>query len=198
MWSDRRLRALLGFSWLAGCWVVPKGLAAPYAAEHGGGPQPSVGILLAADPIGVLDRLAVLSRFVSTRRPGPRDRAALRSLTGVPLVAVLVRPRASPIAFALWALCGVLSSYQVLVVAEFVAHRAGRAARPGDRDRSVRLCMAVQGIGLLAGGALAAGIGTAPAIAVAGVAGAVLSVMVTLSWGRAAEPYRQTAAEWRR
>ncbi len=35
---DRRLRLLLGLSWLLGLLVIPEGLAAPYAHALGGGP----------------------------------------------------------------------------------------------------------------------------------------------------------------
>lgn len=188
IWRDSRLRALLGFSWLAGCWVVPEGLAAPYAAAHGGGAV-SVGVLLAADPVGMLIGSLLLARLVSTtHRPGYLGPLAIAS--GIPLIATLSGP-AIPIAFALWALCGALSAYQLLIVGEFVS------IVPGDRrGQAIGIAasglLAVQGLGILAGGGLSSWVGTAPAIAVAGVTGAVLAVLVTLAWDRARRGYRQT------
>jgi len=41
VFGDPRLRTLLAFSWLLGLIVVPEGLAAPYAAQLGGGAQAS-------------------------------------------------------------------------------------------------------------------------------------------------------------
>jgi hypothetical protein len=189
VWGNRRLRALVGFSWLAGCWVVPEGIAAPYAAEHGGGPV-AVGVLLAADPVGVLIGSLVLSRWVGTaRRAGVIGPLAV--VSGLPLAATGYGP-AIPVAVMLWALCGVLSSYQILVVGEFVA-----IAPAERRAQAIGIAasglLAVQGVGILMGGALASWVGTAPAIAFAGVAGAVLAGLMTRAWVRARSLHRQAA-----
>jgi predicted MFS family arabinose efflux permease len=189
VWGNPRLRALMGFSWLAGCWVVPEGIAAPYAAEHGGGPV-AVGVLLAAVPVGVFVGSLVLSRCVSTaRRAGVIGPLAV--LSGLPLVATGYGP-SIPVAVTFWALCGLLSSYQILVVGEFVgiapAERRGQAIGIAASG-----LLAVQGLGVLLGGALASWIGTAPAIAVAGVAGAVLAGLVMRAWVSARSVHRQAA-----
>jgi len=79
---DRRLRLLLGLSWLLGLPVIPEGLAAPYAHALGGGPR-TVGVLLAAGPTGVLLGTLIYSRWLSASTPsqtagplGCRRRAA--------------------------------------------------------------------------------------------------------------------------
>jgi hypothetical protein len=51
----------------------------------------------------------------------------------------------------------------------------------------------VQGVGILMGGALASWVGTAAAIAFAGVAGAVLAGLMTRAWVRARSLHRQAA-----
>lgn len=189
VWGDSRLRALLGFSWLAGCWLVPEGLAAPYASAHGGGAA-SVGVLLAADPVGVLIGSLLLARLVSVAQR-PALLGPLAILSGAPLIATAYGP-GIPTAFALWALCGMLSSYQLLVVGEFVGivatERRGQAIGIAASG-----LLAAQGVGIFAGGALSGTLGAAPAIAVAGATGAALAILVTLAWGRARRGYRQPA-----
>ena len=51
IWRDPRLRALVALSWLVGLFVIPEGLAAPYAAGLGT-TVAVVGVLMAADPLG--------------------------------------------------------------------------------------------------------------------------------------------------
>ncbi|MGH3493369.1 MAG: MFS transporter, partial [Sciscionella sp.] len=59
--QDRGLRSLIGFAALAGFYVAPEGLAAPYAASlsHSG---LTVGLIMAADPLG-----SVLGALLVTR-----------------------------------------------------------------------------------------------------------------------------------
>jgi predicted MFS family arabinose efflux permease len=191
VWADQRLRVLLAFSWLAGFWIVPEGLAAPYAAGHGGGAT-SVGGLLAANPIGVALGALLLTRLVPatirTRAIGP-----LAIASGLPLALCWGGP-GIPAAILLWGLCGLLSAYQVLVIAEFVS-----TVPAGQRGQAIGIgsagLMAVQGVGLLVGGAIASLTGAAPAIAIAGAAGTALSIVVTLWGNRVRRSYRQTTSE---
>jgi hypothetical protein len=180
---DRRLRILLALAWLAGFWIVPEGLAAPYAATHGGGPI-SVGILLAANPAGNLIGVLVLTRWVpSALRPTVLGPLALAS--GLPLVPCGFSPGVV-IAAVLWGLCGLLSAYLVLIVTEFVA-----IVPPAVRGQAIGLAssglLAAQGIGLLVGGGLAFIWAVGPAIAIAGAAGALVAAPLTLA-RRAAPP----------
>src|SRR5947209_3321649 len=57
------LRVLLGYSWLAGLFIVPEGLAAPYADAIGGGAT-TVGLILAASPAGMLVGSVLFTRLV--------------------------------------------------------------------------------------------------------------------------------------
>ena len=83
--GDRRLRTLLGFSWLLGLLVVPEGLAAPFAHDLHVGPA-AVGLLLAAGPAGVLVGSLLFSRLTL---PATRIRlvSPLAIAAGLPLVA---------------------------------------------------------------------------------------------------------------
>jgi MFS family permease len=175
--SNRQLRTLLAFAWLYAWWVIPEGLAAPYAAAHGGGPT-SVGVLLAAGPAGNVLGVLVLTRLVpSSKRPHLLGGLAI--VTGIPLVLCGAGPG---IAWAavLWGLCGFFGAYVVLVVTEFVAVVPSRVRGQAIGLASAGL-LAAQGVGLLIGGLIAAVWAVTPAIAVAGAVGSALAVPLALS-----------------
>jgi predicted MFS family arabinose efflux permease len=178
--ADRRLRAYVGLAWLAGFFVVPEGLAAPYAAAIGGN-SASVGILLMAIPAGsVVGAYLVLRRV----RPAARSRAVglMAVLTGVPLVGCIATPNL-PASLGLWCLSGVFAAYLLDVVTSVV-----QLTPPDRRSRMVGLVGAgligVQGIGLIVFGLVAARVGPGPAIALAGGMGAVLAVPLALALRR--------------
>ncbi len=88
--SDRRRRTLALLAWLVGCYVVPEGLAAPYASDIGAGAG-AVGLLMAADPAGSVLGAWLFTRFV----PGQlRERliGVLAVCAGLPLVVCALRP----------------------------------------------------------------------------------------------------------
>lgn len=101
--ADPARRALVLLAWLVGCYVVPEGLAAPYAAEIGAGAG-AVGLLLAADPLGSVLGAWLFVRFVP---PGARARlvGVLAVAAGVPLLLFLLRPGV-PVAVLLLAASG--------------------------------------------------------------------------------------------
>jgi MFS family permease len=182
--ANRRLRLLLGLAWLAGLWVVPEGLAAPYAAELGAGPA-GVGWLLAANPAGNVVGALLLSRWVS-----PTWRAILLGplavVAGMPLILCAFHPGLILTVF-LWAVAGVCSAYQVQLVAEYMAEvpatRRGQAVGLASAG-----LLAAQGIGLLAGGALAQAWAVIPTIAVAGAAGTLLAFWLAVIRSRVGYP----------
>jgi len=182
--ADRRLRLLLGLAWLAGLWVIPEGLAAPYAAELGAGPA-GVGWLLAANPAGNVVGALLLSRWVP---PALRAKwlGPLAVFAGLPLMLCAISP-GLVLTVALWAVAGGCSAYQVQLIAEYMA--AVPAAR---RGQAVGLAsaglLAAQGIGLLAGGALAQAWAVGPTIAVAGAAGTLLAFWLAIGRARVGYP----------
>ena len=181
MLGNRHLRLLLGLSWLAGIWVLPEGLAVPSAAAVGAGPA-GVGWLLAANPAGNVIGALVMARWVP-----PHLRATLLGplavAAGLPLILCAFRPGLL-LTVPLWALAGLCSAYQVQLIAEYIA-----AVPDAMRGQAIGLAsaglLAVQGLGLLIGGALAQIWTVHTTIAVAGAAGVFLASWLAVSRARA-------------
>jgi hypothetical protein len=125
--GSRLLLTLLLFGWLAGFYIVPEGLAAPYARSLHGNTL-TVGLLMAAVPLGM-----------------------------------------------------VIGAYQLAAAAAFVL-----ALRPDTRARAFGVAQsglnAVQGLGILAGGAVAQLIGAPLAVGLAGLVGLTAATMLATSW----------------
>ncbi len=175
--ADRHLRALVGLTWLAGFFVVPEGLAAPYTAAIGGGPG-SVGILMTAIPAG-----SVAGAYVVLRRVPAHHRSAVVALmavlTGLPLIACWAEPTV-PVSLALWVLSGIFAAYLLDVMTSVVQ------LTPADRRaRMVGLVGAgligMQGLGVVGFGVAADHIGAGAAIAAAGAAGTALAVPLAVA-----------------
>ncbi|WP_460868689.1 MFS transporter [Rhodococcus aerolatus] len=186
---DRRLRVLLGFSWLLGLLVVPEGLAAPYVAQLGGGPG-SLGLLLAASPAGVLVGTLVFGRWVP---PAARGRllAPLAVLAGLPLLGCAAEP-GLPVTALLWAASGAATAYQVQVVTEFVRTVPAAARGQGIGLASAGL-LGAQGAGLLAAGALTEALDVTTTVAVAGAAASATAALLAAARRRASLPTGPTA-----
>jgi MFS family permease len=194
-----KLRLLLGFAWLMGLFVVPEGLAAPYAASIHAGTL-GVGLLLAAGPAGTaLGSFLFIKLIDEPRRV--RMIGILAAAGGVPLAACIFQPPLL-LSLLLWGLAGVCGAYLVQVMPEYVV-----AAPKPRRGQAIGVAasglLAVQGIGILVGGILASLLSPAVAIAIAGVLGSVLAGALNQRWGRllaapatastpAAEPVRGT------
>ncbi len=180
--ADPRRRALLALVWMIGCYVVPEALAAPYAAQVGGGPA-VVGLLMAAAPLGSIVGAWLFARFVPpARRPmliGPAAVAA-----GVPLLGMAWHP-SIPLAVGAWSLTGLLSTaYLMQAQASFV-----RATQEHIRGRAIGFAgsgiIASQGLAVLGGGILADLWEPAATIAAIAAVGIVLALAGAVSWRRA-------------
>jgi predicted MFS family arabinose efflux permease len=183
IWRSPALRGIIGLAWLAGFIVVPEGLAVPYTGEINAGPA-AVGILLAAQPLGGAIGSLVLSRAVAPARRqrlvGPCAVAAI-----VPLILFAARP-GLVVALPLLVLSGFCAAYQVTAVATFarLVPDQGSAQAFGLAGSGL---IVVQGVGIVGGGALAQAFDSAAlAIAIAGLAGAVVGVAVAANWRRSA------------
>ncbi|MFD5247282.1 MFS transporter [Amycolatopsis sp. NPDC058340] len=180
VFGNRHLRVLIWFSWLVGLAVIPEGLAAPLAAEMGVGKQ-AVGWLLAADPLGFVIGAFLLSRFVSAEQ----RRKLLGVLAALPMVALIafaLQPGLIP-ALLLLAAAGAAGAYLITVSATFITWVPNelRGGAGGVYRTGLRVA---QGIGAGLGGLAAERLGSATsAIALAGVVGLLLAVLVALSWG---------------
>ena len=128
VFGSRKLLTLLLFGWLAGFYIVPEGLAAPYAHSlHGS--TVTVGLLMAAMPFGMVVGAFVLSRMAT---PSTRMRVMgwLAILSCVPLIGSAVGPPLWCV-LLLWALAGAGGAYQLAAAAAFV-----QALAPATRARA--------------------------------------------------------------
>jgi MFS family permease len=134
---------------------------------------------MSATPTGMVVGAFAYSRFV---RPDNRLRLMgwMAMLACAPLIGSGLRPPLWAVVL-LWALSGVGCAYQVAANAAFVA-----AVPPSGRGQAFGLAqsgiLASQGIGILAGGALAQVLGPEPVVALAGVAGLTVATMLAMSW----------------
>lgn len=186
IWHDDRLRALVTLAWLAGFVIVPEGLAVPYAAELGGGAT-TAGLLLAAHPAGIVLGAFFFGRFV---RPSVRARLVGPLAVGaiVPLLGYAWHP---PLAgtIGLLLVSGFCASYQVTASATFM-----RLVPDESRGQAFGLAgsglIAVQGIGLVAGGLLVLALHSAGrTVAVIAAVGVLVALPAAAAWRRARQAH---------
>ena len=170
VFGDPRLRGLVLLGWLATFWVVPEGLAAPYAQ----GDSTAIGLLLASQPIGSVVGGVVLSRLV---RPATRLEVMgwLAVMSCLPLVFFFTTPPL-PLAVGLLVISGIGTTYNLPANAAFM--QALPAERRGQAFGLVSAgLVAGQGISIALAGACAEL--TSPGVVI-GVSG-VLGVAAALS-----------------
>jgi MFS family permease len=172
------LRMLLLFGWLAGFCIVPEGLAAPYAHSLNGNAL-DVGLLMAAMPFGT-----VIGAFAFGRLVPPSGRIRMMGCLAMGSCAPLIGSAFNPPLWAvltLWALAGAGGAYQLAAAAAFV-----QTVAPEGRARAFGLAqsglLAVQGLGILAGGAVASIIGAPVAVGLAGLLGLCAAAILTMGW----------------
>jgi MFS family permease len=172
------LRTLLLFGWLAGFAIVPEGLAAPYAHSLHRGAL-AVGLMMAAMPLGM-----VIGAFLFGKLAPPSARMRmmgwLAMLYCAPLIACVWNPPLWAV-LAAWMLAGAGGAYQLAAAAAFV-----QALTPDTRARAFGVAQsglyAVQGLGILAGGAIAEAIGPTLTVGLAGLAGLTAATMLAMTW----------------
>ncbi|MFC7591459.1 hypothetical protein ACFQYP_53025 [Nonomuraea antimicrobica] len=174
------MRSLGALSWLAGFYIVPEGLAAPYADALNETSAVAVGVIMAADPVGCVIGAFVFGRFVPE---DARNRAvgALALLTGVPLPLCAFHPGLVGSA-VLFVLSGAFSiCCQMQVGALFVRILPDHSRAQGMGVLSSVL-ITVQGLGILVGGLVATWTSPALTIALAGLAGIVAGAYPAWAW----------------
>jgi MFS family permease len=185
VFGDRWLRTLMLLGWLVAFYVMPMGLAAPYAASFR---SPlaipiSTGLVFAAGPFGTAFGAVVLGRLVP---PASRQRlmGPLAALACGLLLLCWLRPGLVA-ALLIIAGSGACASYQLAANAAFVAalppERRGQAFGLANGGMQVS-----QGLWIvLAGVAVSSNAVTpATAIAISGGLGAILAAALAISWGR--------------
>jgi len=194
------LRSILLLAWVGAAFaVIPEGLAVTYADAVGAG-SVAVGVLMAADPLGLAIAAVLVGRFASpvTSR---RLMVPLAAVAMLPLlVFALVEPPV-PAAALLLVLSGAGMAYQLPANAAYVA------AVPRElRGRAFALAQSglqvFQGLAILVGGFLAEHIPVARVFALAGLAGLVGVLAVAARWPEevaqgAEEPLLSDAAQGR-
>lgn len=179
VFSNRVLRMYVVATWLAtGLVFAPEGIAAPYAAHLGKGPL-VVGLLLAANPVGMIIGGFVLGRMVT-----PRQRLALlRPLavfTTVPLIGILFDPPL-PVVLVLLFASGIGVSFTMPLNALFV-----RAVPPEIRTRAFAVAnggmLVAQGVCIVAAGLLVDMFSVPLVIGLVGIIGAVVLSLVMTRW----------------
>ena len=173
VFGNRRLLTLVLFGWLAGFYIVPEGLAAPYAHSLRGSTV-TVGLLMAAMP-----------RHGGRRLPAQQDGRSVNQdaddgLARHPVLRPADRKRGGPAAVVRPAAMGPRRRRR-RVPARRRGLRAGPA--PATRARAFGLAQsglyAVQGLGILASGAVAQAIGAPLAV---GLVGLTAATMLAVSW----------------
>ncbi|MFI7455234.1 MFS transporter [Nonomuraea sp. NPDC049714] len=194
VFGDKKLRTLVLFAWLCGFYILPEGIAVPYAVELYTGvlPIPVItGLLMAAMPTGTVLGAFLFSRFVSP--PGRlRLMGWMAMLSCAPLIVTAMRPPLE-VVLAAWVLSGVGGAYQLAANAAFV-QRVPSEQRGQAFGLVQSGLMAVQGIGILAGGYAAERLGPEPVVALAGVAGLTAAAVLALMW---TEPRGDTPSRMR-
>jgi MFS family permease len=182
VFGDRRLRTLVLFAWLCGFYVLPEGIAVPYAVTLGDDGREITlitGLLMAAMPTGTVIGAFLFSRFVA---PTGRLRAMgwMAMLSCAPLIGCAMRPPLA-VVLILWMLAGLGGAYQLAANAAFV-----QCVPPGRRGQAFGLVqsglLAAQGLGILIGGAAAQTLGPEPVVALAGAGGLCVAALLAMLW----------------
>lgn len=175
-------RALLALACVSGFYVAPEGLVVPYADQIGAGTL-AVGLLLAANPVGMTVGILILSRFVKSEQTRARWLGPLAVATCVMLLPTFFAPGVA-IAFGLWALVGLFSAHDMVTNVEYVNatpdHQRGQLL--GLAQASLR---GAQGVGVLLTGALAQLFDPARVIAFTALVGVVAAALAARAWRRA-------------
>jgi MFS family permease len=191
VFGDRTLRTLMLLGWLVAFYVVPMGLAAPYAATfHASLALPVItGLVFAAGPFGSALGAVVLGRLV----PQARRQRLMGPLAIATCALLLLCSLHLGLAGALLIVAGsgVCASYQLAANAAFVA-----AVPPERRGQAFGLAnggmQVTQGLWIVLAGAAASSnaISPATAVAISGGLGAAVAVALATSWHRRAADRR--------
>jgi len=178
VFGDRALRTLLMLGWLAACYEIPEGLAAPYAGKLGGGPV-AAGLLIAASQVG-----AAVATPLFTKRIGPLTRLRWMGPMAVCACAVLLVVALRPglaVSMAIFALSNTFAMYQIAANTAFVERvpNERRAQAVGLANAGL---VVGQGLAFMAAGAAAEVVPPSTVIAFGGGLGALMACGLALRW----------------
>ncbi len=190
VFASSGLRSLLLFTWLMGLLPVYEGIAAPYVAASGGGPE-IIGLLLAADPLGSVIGAFIYSRWVPAHIR-PKLIGPLSALTAVPLLLCFLQPGpwSSVVLFVICGGLGTVALMQATASLTLAVPDESRAQVMGLSNTGLTTTM---GVSPLIGGIMADRIGAPSTVGVFGLAGLVLAVPLAMAW---AKSLRETPDRW--
>lgn len=173
-----QLRVLAGLALMSGFYVVPEGLAPPYAHQFGGGGF-ATGLLMAADPAGSALGAWLLVKCVPAEAQR-RGMALMAMAPGVVLTLCWFEPGLAP-SLVIWAAAGVLSVFQIPAAVEFV-----RMVPDNQRGVTMGLVnsamLTAQGLGVVIGGVVADATSAVTAIGLTGVVGVLAGAVLSVRW----------------
>jgi len=184
VFGSRKLRVYTLMVWTAAAFAfAPEGLAAPFAKDLGGGPT-TVGLLLAANPVGTIVGGVVVSRFMppSLRIRAVRPLAVLAAASLIPLA----------IDLPLWAVLLLYASSGFGMA--FLLPLNGMFARVlpvGFRARAFGVVQSglqlSQGVAVITAGWIASAIDVRQVIWLSGAIGVLVVCVIGLAWPAASE-----------
>jgi MFS family permease len=181
MWNEPRRRAIALLTVLGLFYIVPEGVAAPYAAELGHGPA-VVGFLLAATGVGAVIGLPLYGRFVPAgRRP---IALAITSVTaGLPLLLVLGHGGVY-VALVSFAVTNALWAVQVVTSVSFLVELLPDDQRALGMGVASSMNITAQGLGVGLAGLAAQTMSPAWVIGLAGAASVPCALWPCAVWLR--------------
>ena len=181
IFASSGLRSLLLFTWLMGLLPVYEGIAAPYAAAAGGGPQ-AVGLLLASDPLGSVIGAFIYSRWVPAP-VRPKLIGLLSGLAAVPLLLCFTQPGpiASIVLFIVSGGLGTVALMQATASLTLAVPDENRAQAMGLSNTGLTTMM---GLSPLIGGIVADQVSPQTTVGIFGLAGLALTIPLAIAWHR--------------
>lgn len=189
---DLRLMAPFVLGALIGLFVVPEGLAAPYAEVLGAGTL-AIGLLMAADPVGSVIGAWWAAKSSTSATPTRRAVVVPAALAGLPLIGCAFVPGIGW-SIVLWAASGVFSTIYLIRLQPMIVSVVPDSRRGAVMGRFSTTVYAGQGVAILSGGIVAELIGPAYTVAAAGVLATALVVIVGAAW-KLARPRRARITE---
>ena len=178
VFGDRALRTLLMFGWLAACYAIPVGIAAPYARALGAGPA-AAGLLIASVQVG-----AVLITPLFTRKIGRLTRLRWMGPMALCTCGTLLLTAFHPdlgVSMAIFALSGAFSVYQIAANTAFV-ERVPNERRAQAFGLANAGLVVGQGLAFMGAGAAVEVLPPSTVVALGGGLGVLLACGLALSW----------------
>jgi MFS family permease len=178
VFGDRALRTLVMLGWLAAMYVIPVGIAAPYARALGGGPA-SAGLLIASAQAG-----AVLAMPLFTKKIGPLTRLRWMGPMAACACAILVLTAFHPglaVSMIVFALSGTFGIYQIAANTAFVERLPNERRAQAFGLANAGLVVG-QGLAFTAAGAAVEVLPPSTVIALSGGLGALMACGLALRW----------------